>query len=287
MRADYDIAHEAFEVVVPRSYRPDMPHGLFVFIITNDVPAPQGWVDALAHRKLIWVSPRNAGNDRDWPVRLCLALDAVHNMKKRYNIDEQRIYIAGFSGGGNIASTIIRGYPEVFRGAYCMHVYSFGGGRKDEHGLWEPTLDRRAWRGPIDAIKKDVRLVLMDGEGDPDAVPGAARATCEGLRLDGFERVNWLEVPKLGHRAGRGLVRKGLGAAGIQARAGAGHAADEGPQPAGPDRSRSAARPGDGAVGGGVGEEGGPGAVVRPPSSAAGAGRVPDHAVGGAGAGAT
>jgi hypothetical protein len=36
--------------------------------------------------------------------------------------------------------------------------------------------------------------------GDRHTAAGAAKGTCAGLRLDGFERAWWIEVPKLGHR---------------------------------------------------------------------------------------
>ena len=52
-RWEYDLADESFEVVVPRSYRPRVPHGLFVFIPPSDAPAPRGWVEALARRRMI------------------------------------------------------------------------------------------------------------------------------------------------------------------------------------------------------------------------------------------
>ena len=196
----YEIGDESFEVFVPGSYRRGVPHGLFVFLPPSDAPAPRGWLDAIGRRKLIWVSPRNAGNSRGWPIRLFLAMDAVHNMMKRYEIDEGRIFVAGYSGGGSMSSILIRGFPEVFRGAFCMNGYSFVGTRRRDDGREEPTLYLRPWHGDLERIRKDVRLVLLDGEGDPMTGPGGSRAACEGLRLEGFERVRWLEVPKLGHR---------------------------------------------------------------------------------------
>lgn len=200
LRSDYDLADEAFELVVPRGYRRGVPHGLFVFLPPSEAPAPEGWLRELARRRLIWASPRNAGNDRGWPIKLQLALDTVHNVKQRYDIDPARVYIAGYSGGGSMASILIRGYPEVFTGAYCMLGYSFTGTRELESGRVESTLFLRPWHGQLERRKKEVCLVLMDGEGDPTCRPGAARAEAEGLRLSGFERVHWIEVPKLGHR---------------------------------------------------------------------------------------
>jgi predicted DNA-binding protein len=111
-----------------------------------------------------------------------------------------------------MASYLIRGFPQVFSGAYCMLGYTFYGGWMNQNGRLEPGLTCRPWHGPLDQIKKEVRLVLMDGEGDPQCRPGAARVNCEAFLLDGFERVSYIEVPRLGHRPpdgtwfGKGLV---------------------------------------------------------------------------------
>jgi hypothetical protein len=129
-----------------------------------------------------------------------LALDAAHNMKKRYNVDPGRVYVGGYSNGGQLAAYVIRGFSQEFSGAYCMLGYSFYGGWLNEKGQVEAGLSHWAWHGPLDRIKKDVKLVLMDGGGDPQCRPGAGKAASEAFLLDGFQRVSFLEVPKLGHR---------------------------------------------------------------------------------------
>jgi predicted esterase len=195
----YDLANESFEVFVPATYKPNVPHGLFVWISAGDAEVPPGWLDVFRKHRLIWISANNTGNSRSGTIRMGLALDAVHNMKKLYNINNDRIYISGFSGGGNAASYLIRGYADVFNGGYFMMGYMFYGGRKNENGQWEVGISAPKWEGPLDQIKKNTRLMIMDGEGDPGAWPGAARADCAAFLLDGFERVSSIEVPKLKH----------------------------------------------------------------------------------------
>jgi predicted esterase len=196
----YDLAGESFEVFVPSTYKSNVPHGLFVWISAGDAEVPPGWLDVFRKHKLIWISANNTGNSRPGTNRMGLALDAVHNMKQLYNINKDRIYISGFSGGGNAASYLIRGYADVFSGGYFMMGYMLYGGRKNEKGQWETGIEGPKWEGALDQIKKNTRLMIMDGEGDPGAWPGAARADCEAFLLDGFQRVSYLEVPKLGHR---------------------------------------------------------------------------------------
>jgi len=42
---------------------------------------------------------------------------AEQNVVRRYPVDPERIYIAGFSGGSRVAMRLALGYPDVFRGA--------------------------------------------------------------------------------------------------------------------------------------------------------------------------
>src|SRR5207248_1721888 len=71
----------------------------------------------------------------DW-IRMQKPLDAVHNLKKNYNIDEKRIYVAGFSAGGEIASTILAAWSDVFRGGVFMNAGGFHFGAADETGRY-------------------------------------------------------------------------------------------------------------------------------------------------------
>ncbi len=77
---EYDLASLSFEVFVPRSYHPDVPHGLFVWMGVTDVPP--AWMDVLARHKLILVA---ANTRKGHPALYGPPLDAVHNMKKLYS----------------------------------------------------------------------------------------------------------------------------------------------------------------------------------------------------------
>jgi pimeloyl-ACP methyl ester carboxylesterase len=47
-----------------------------------------------------------------------LALLGAHNILQRFDVDPERIYIGGFSGGSRIALRLALGFPDVFRGAF-------------------------------------------------------------------------------------------------------------------------------------------------------------------------
>jgi hypothetical protein len=198
----YDLADESFEVYVPPGYKPGAPHGLLVWISAGEAAVPPAWFDVLRRHRMIWVCANNAGNRREGAVRSWLALDAVHNITRRYSVDGDRIYIGGFSTGGGLALQDVQWFPDVYRGAYSMMCSNLYENRKNEAGKWERTLrlkQRWAQEVPLERLKKELKIVIMRGALDPQWTPADGRSECEGLQFDGFERVNFVEVPKTGH----------------------------------------------------------------------------------------
>ena len=113
-----NLAAERFIVYVP-SQQPARGFALVVFVPPwQDARLPSGWAPVLERHGAIYVSAARAGNDEDvLGRREPLALLAAHNIMKRYPVDPERIYVAGFSGGSRIALRLALGYPDLFRGA--------------------------------------------------------------------------------------------------------------------------------------------------------------------------
>jgi len=194
---EYDLARLSFEVVVPPTYKPDVPHGLFVWLGVSDFsPA---WLNVLARHKLILVV---ANTRSGHPALYGPPLDAVHNMKKLYNIDADRVYVSGFSAGGCSATMMVRGFPEVFRGGLFLMGGYFYVSYKGQSGRREPTIEESfpRWKGPLDEVRKEMKLVIIKGGNDTQWTAQEGRCDYEALRLDGFTRVSYFEVPGLGHR---------------------------------------------------------------------------------------
>ncbi len=198
-KQEYDLAKESFDVLIPSTYRPEAPHGLFVWM--GVTPMSPEWCGVLSRHKLIAVTAIPV-NGRVGLSRTRLPLDAVHNLKKLYRVDENRIYVSGFSAGAGWAAQLVCAFPDVFRGGYFLMGGNFFVVHKTASGIYEPTLDRLAptWKGSADTIRKDLRLVLMRAEGDPIYSPQEDRAQLTGLLLDGFERVTFMVLPGGGHR---------------------------------------------------------------------------------------
>jgi hypothetical protein len=193
---DYNLSSQVFEVVVPRGYKPELPHGLLVWMgVSEFSPA---WLDALARHQLIVVL---ANTDKGHVARYPAPLDAVHNLKRRYRIDENRVYASGFSAGGAMATMMVRAFPDVFRGGLFLMGGYFYHCHQLPNGRGEPTVEGPfpGWKGSLDQIKQSVKLVIMRGGNDSEWTPREGRSDYQGLWLDGFIHVTYLEVPGLGH----------------------------------------------------------------------------------------
>jgi predicted esterase len=208
--ATYDLANESFDVFVPPTYRRNVPHGLLVYLSASVEPFPNGWLDVLRRHKLICVSPVYRGESGSTPCRLGLSLDIVHNMKQRYDLDDARVYVGGYSAGATVASQLVRGRPDVFRGGLLLmggpfyasrEVRDGGANRKEAR---DPIPIPPAWKGEAEVLGKHMTLVLVRGEGDTVFRPEDGRADAEALTREGFERVTLLTIPRQGHRRPNG-----------------------------------------------------------------------------------
>ena len=152
--------------LVPETYTNDLTWGLLVWVSPGHEPGiPKDWPPILAKHKLLFVSPYNAGNDRNAAnrpagtiERFRLALDASYNMRLRYRISPKRIYASGFSGGGRVASMLGVAFSDVFTGTIPICGVNFymtipAGGDQ----VWEPSYKTQPRY--LTAAKNDGRFV--------------------------------------------------------------------------------------------------------------------------------
>jgi hypothetical protein len=196
----YGLAAESFDVYVPASYTGQEPFGLFVWVSPGDtVGMAPGWKEALDKHKLIWIGANKAGNDRAPWIRIGLGLDAAHNIKKLYSIDEGRVYAAGLSGGGRISSMLAVGFPDVFSGGFYMcGVSYYRRVQSAEQGgaFFRPEFLMPPAKVLADAKKR--RHVLLTGTNDLNREQ--TRVYSEQYKRDGFASVAYLEVPGMDHQ---------------------------------------------------------------------------------------
>ncbi|MCP4661251.1 MAG: tetratricopeptide repeat protein [bacterium] len=212
----YELANESFELYVPESYRPETPWGLFVWISpggSGGVGKPEN-LKVLDEKRLIWIGPNQAGNDRFGWDRVGLALDAVHAMKKLYTIDEERVYVAGYSGGGRVASGVAVLYPEVFQGGFFFYGCDYFRRMTvaDKPGAFWPAGFAPPSRAVLKLVRQRNRYVLLTGELDFNRAQTGVYH--QQFLKDGFQHVTYLEIPQADHFDG---VRGDWLARGIEA----------------------------------------------------------------------
>jgi hypothetical protein len=200
-KVDYKLPEESFEVYVPADYTGDKPFGLLVFV--NPHPSgrpPQNYLPLLDKHHLIYVGPNKVGNDRFVRLRMGLAIDAVENMRKRYKIDPDRIYVSGISGGGRVASMLGVGFADVFRGGFYIIGCDF---YKEEKSTEKNGYYRRSYNVPpakiFNLARKASKHVFLTGDNDGNR--DQTQLYYNGFKRDGFEHITYFQVPGMGHQA--------------------------------------------------------------------------------------
>ena len=155
-----DLTQERFAVYVPEGAPPSSGYGLLVFVAPwPQATEPRRWRPPLDRHRLILVSAARSGNEVGvLERRLPLAILAYENVRLRYPIDPERVYVGGLSGGSRVAQMAALAYPDVFRGALLNAGSEPIGG---ERGVYLP---------PADLFRRfqQTRLVYVTGEKDED-----------------------------------------------------------------------------------------------------------------------
>lgn len=196
----YDLAREQFEILVPRGYKAGVPHGLFLWISPGDRPTlPAGWDAVLAEKKLIFIGALGAGNNRETPDRIRLAVDANHHLRQLYDIDPDRVYVSGHSGGGRVASMVGVAYADMFTGAACFMGVNFYRPAEGKDGtLYEARYLPHPEIAGI--ARQQNRFALVTG--DQDFNLDNTRALFEqGFQAEKFQGAKLFVIPNQGHGA--------------------------------------------------------------------------------------
>jgi predicted esterase len=122
-------ARIVFRLYVPKTYDPSRPAGIVAYVSPSRSGAiPNAWRRVIGERNLIWVSVDKSGNDSTILRRMAETLAAVNYVRNRYHTDEGRVFVAGFSGGGRLASILAYTHAGLFRGAlYICGANAFPG----------------------------------------------------------------------------------------------------------------------------------------------------------------
>ena len=137
---DYDSSKQRYDVLALAQRESDRPIPLLLFVSPSNKPAAfREWATVCRRNGILLASPYDAGNKCPGPKRVRIVMDVLSDLKSNHNIDPDRTYIGGFSGGGRIACMIAFAFPEHFGGV--MPVCA-GGQLRDESWLRQRVVDR-------------------------------------------------------------------------------------------------------------------------------------------------
>ena len=130
-QVEYAPGTQVAKVRVPAAYDPARPIGLFIDAHHSNSPhMPSSYFGVLDNLYMIGASPEQTSNSRHDPWRLARVLDLAVSLKDEYNIDPDRVYVGGTSGGALIAIMNTWLWPDVFKGAVpTAHAFPLTGTR--------------------------------------------------------------------------------------------------------------------------------------------------------------
>lgn len=193
----FDVSKETYDVLVPKGYRKEHPHGLLLWISASaKVSVPKDWEKVLDEKKIILIGARNSGNPRDVFDRMRLAIDANHQMRQLYNIAPRRVWVSGFSGGARVASMLGVCYADMFAGTICFMGVNF----YEDTSFGKELYQARYL--PDDQLlaiaKRYCRYALVTGTKDFN-LNNTTAIFEQGFKKQGFSAVQMFNIPEQGH----------------------------------------------------------------------------------------
>jgi poly(3-hydroxybutyrate) depolymerase len=160
-------------------------NGALVFVSPGDSgELPPGWESVLDTHQLAWIAADGYGNRQLAAERVLVALMGAR-YAQQLRPASQRIYVAGFSGGGRVASRCIVLFARYFDGAVFMGGVDFV----------EPQDERAR------TLAQSRRLVFITGDGDFNR--RETKSVLSRYRKAGFANTLLLDMPGLGHEPAR------------------------------------------------------------------------------------
>jgi len=176
-------ANLSWQLYVPEIYDADYPAGVVVYVSpTQKGGPPRAWNQPLGDKNLIWIGANDSGNRVGVGKRMFLAMLAPKVLAREYALDTNRIYVAGFSGGGKTASRVAVARPEVFRGGIYI-------GGAEAWGTTTPPPK-------LDIIRQNHHVFLT---GSNDFNERLTRRVYTSYKGEGVENCKLIVVQRMGH----------------------------------------------------------------------------------------
>ena len=153
--------------LVPKSYRPDVPHGLLVWLRHPGKEFDQKawrkrWEPLCQSMRLIVMAPQPADERRWSPTEAEYIAKAVEEFQRSHRIDPHRIVVGGEQTGGVLAYLAAFPRRDLFHGVVAFNA---------------PYPPRR----PLPANEPAQRLAVLSIHTDGNRAEGAIETTVKGL----------------------------------------------------------------------------------------------------------
>jgi pimeloyl-ACP methyl ester carboxylesterase len=179
---DYSSRAQKYEFYGPAQEEPGRSYPLILFVSPSD--GPVGWRHfgpACQRYGVLFAGPHDAGNGRPLAERVRITLDVLDDVRRRYDVDPERTYIGGFSGGAFVAAQIAWHLPEHFGGLIAIG-----------HVVHPPAKN---WH--LHRVRERLSVAMICGGREPicDMVEKLNGPLHEALRI----RTSYYAVPGLRH----------------------------------------------------------------------------------------
>ncbi len=189
---------QSWVVHAPTAAAEGRPHGLFVFISPGARGGvPERWRETLEKNALIWVGPNGAGNRISPLWRRAVALESVDLAKQRYEIDPDRIYVSGHSGGARVASSVAIIHPDRFMGGVYFAGVNWYEPTPPRGGRFLPPTIGKPPASHLTLARDRSRHAIVQGTND--TVATYVPRLWDVIKNSGFRTFEYLSVEGLGH----------------------------------------------------------------------------------------
>lgn len=119
-KSKYQVRKQTYDFFGPPR-PPKRELALILFISPSNAPIEWKQFEPVCRsQQILFAGVRNAGNAQDPDVRVRAAVEVLGDVRRRYRVDPNRTYIAGFSGGAIVATRVAFAMPQSCGGLLCM-----------------------------------------------------------------------------------------------------------------------------------------------------------------------
>jgi len=119
--SDYNSRSQTYEFFGPHAPNDSATYPLVIFVSPSN--RPLGWTfweSTCRRRRVLFAGLHDAGNGVAEARRVRAVLDVLDDVRRRFRVDADRTYLAGFSGGAHVACRVAFHLPEYFGGVVAV-----------------------------------------------------------------------------------------------------------------------------------------------------------------------